>query len=185
MIRQRSKPNQEAIMLEARAKNFATLAHEGQTRKYTGEPYINHPAAVVELVRSVPHTSEMLAAAWLHDTVEDCGSDLREIQFLFGNEVAQLVEMLTDVSQPEDGNRAQRKAIDRAHTAQCSSSAATIKLADLIDNTHSIMERDPEFAKVYLKEKRLLLEVLTHGNNAMWRAAAACAYPGETEGLKR
>lgn len=172
-------------MIEARAKNFATRAHEGQTRKYTGEPYINHPAAVVELVRSVPHTSEMLAAAWLHDAVEDCGVDLREIHALFGLEVARLVEMLTDVSQPEDGNRAQRKAIDRAHTAQCSSSAATIKLADLIDNTRSIVERDPEFAKVYLEEKRLLLEVLTHGNDAMWRAAAACAYPGETEGLKR
>lgn len=184
MIRQRSKPNQEAIMLEARAKNFATLAHEGQTRKYTGEPYINHPAAVVELVRSVPHTPEMLAAAWLHDTVEDCGVDLREIHAVFGINVARLVEMLTDVSQPEDGNRAQRKAIDRAHTTRCSPDAATIKLADLIDNTRSIVERDPEFANVYLEEKRLLLEVLTHGNGSMWRAAVACAYPGETEGFK-
>lgn len=111
--------------------------------------------------------------------------DLREIHAMFGLEVARLVEMLTDVSRPEDGNRAQRKAIDRAHTAQCSSAAATIKLADLIDNTRSIVERDPEFAKVYLEEKRLLLEVLTHGNDAMWRTAAACAYPGETEGLKQ
>jgi len=59
--------------LELKAKAFATKCHEDikQVRKYTGEPYINHPAAVVEIVRSVPHTEAMLCAAWLHDTVED------------------------------------------------------------------------------------------------------------------
>lgn len=45
--------------LEGRAKEFATRKHGGQVRKYTGEPYINHPAAVVEIVRSVPHTEEI------------------------------------------------------------------------------------------------------------------------------
>ena len=61
------------MTLEAAARVFATTHHAaiGQVRKYTGEPYINHPASVVELVRSVPHTEVMLAAAWLHDTVED------------------------------------------------------------------------------------------------------------------
>ena len=148
-----------------KARIFATASHHaaGNVRKYTGEPYINHPAAVVALVASVPHTPEMLAAAWLHDTVEDCGVDLREIHAVFGINVARLVEMLTDVSQPEDGNRAQRKAIDREHTAQASPAAKTIKLADLIDNTRSIVERDPKFAEVYMAEKALLLEVLTEG----------------------
>lgn len=161
------------MSLEQRARAFASLKHAevGQLRKYTGEPYINHPKAVAELVRSVPHTEEMIAAAWLHDTVEDTNCTLDEIDNLFGFEVAALVEMLTDVSKPEDGNRATRKAIDREHTAKASPEGKTIKLADLIDNSHSIIERDPKFAKVYLAEKALLLEVLTEGNEQLWRRA--------------
>ena len=56
-----------------RARLFATAAHEaaGNVRKYTFEPYIVHPAEFVEILKGVPHTDEMLAAAWLHDVVED------------------------------------------------------------------------------------------------------------------
>ena len=64
----------------------------------------------------------------------------------------------------QDGNRAHRKAIDREHTAQAPAAAQTVKLADLISNSRSIMEHDPQFAVVYLAEKRLLLEVLTKGD---------------------
>lgn len=71
--------------------------------------------------------------------------------------------MLTYVRQPSDGNRAARKAIDRAHTAQESAEVKTIKLANLIDNSHCIVARDPDFAKVYLAEKAALLEVLGEG----------------------
>lgn len=159
--------------MEHRAKEFATLAHEkiGQKRKYTGEPYINHPAAVVELVRSIPHTEAMLCAAWLHDVVEDCGIGLDEIERVFGFDVAALVEQLTDVSKHSDGKRAIRKAIDREHTAKASPEAKTIKLADLIDNTRTIVELDPQFARVYLKEKVMLLEVLHEGNGDLWEQA--------------
>jgi len=157
--------------LEEKAKRFATERHEaiGQVRKYTGEPYINHPASVVEIVRGVPHTDAMIAAAWLHDTVEDTKTTLTEIEEHFGVEIAMFVEMLTDVSKPEDGNRKARKEIDRAHTALAMPPAKTIKLADLIDNLSSIIERDPEFAQVYLREKSALLEVLTEGDNALWQ----------------
>ena len=59
--------------LEQRALAFARRAHESidHRRKYTDEPYIVHPIAVAELVKSVPHTPEMVAAAYLHDVVED------------------------------------------------------------------------------------------------------------------
>lgn len=159
--------------MERRAKEFATLWHGsiGQKRKYTGEPYINHPAAVVELVRSVPHTEEMLCAAWLHDTVEDTPCTLDEIERVFGFDVAALVEMLTDVSKPSDGNRKTRKAIDREHTSKASPEAKTIKLADLIDNSRSIVKHDPKFAKVYLAEKSLLLDVLREGDNSLMEIA--------------
>jgi len=159
-------------MIERNASNFARDAHRGQVRKYTGEPYINHCAAVAELVRSVPHTLEMLDAAWLHDTVEDCGVQVSEILCNFGPVVAGMVEALTDASKPGDGNRATRKAIDREHTAAASPDAKTIKLADLIDNSRSILKRDSKFAKVYLEEKRLLLEVLKEGDPTLWAVAA-------------
>ena len=82
----------------------------------------------------------------------------------FGIDIATMVNWLTDVSRPEDGNRARRKAIDREHTARAPAEVQTIKLADLISNSRSIMQHDPEFARVYLEEKRLLLEVLTRGD---------------------
>ncbi len=63
----------------------------------------------MELVRSVPHTEEMLAAAWLHDTVEDTPTTLGDIESHFGPKVAELVRMLTNVSRAEDGNRFERK----------------------------------------------------------------------------
>lgn len=165
--------------MEAAARAFATTHHAaiGQVRKYTGEPYIHHPRAVVELVRSVSHTEVMLAAAWLHDTVEDTMATLGAIHAAFGSDVARMVEMLTDISIPEHGNRAQRKAIDRAHTALASPDAKTVKLADLIDNTRSVLDRDQEFAKVYIPEKRLLLEVLQEGDSTLWRMAHRIVAP--------
>lgn len=156
-----------------RALAFARAAHESvnQRRKYTGEPYVTHPIAVAAIVKTVHHTEAMLAAALLHDTVEDTSISLDEIHRVFGFEVAGLVEMLTDVSKASDGNRAVRKTIDREHTAKASSAAKTIKLADLIDNTRSIVEHDVKFARIYLAEKALLLEVLREGDEALWNIA--------------
>ena len=157
-----------------KARVFATSAHHAvsQVRKYTGEPYISHPAELVELLREHGIADQqMLAAAWLHDVVEDTGVTIDLIECEFGRGVADLVAGLTDVSRPEDGNRKTRKAIDRAHTAAQSPACKTIKLADLISNTKSIVERDPEFAKVYLAEKRQLLEVLCDGDSRLWELA--------------
>lgn len=160
--------------LEQRAKAFAERHHGAiqQVRKYTGEPYVHHPAAVAELVRSVPHTPEMIAAAWLHDTVEDTEATLEEIHYQFGAEVASLVEMLTDVSRPEDGNRAARKALDREHSAQASPEGKTVKLADLLDNADSIIQHDPHFSKVFLREAAQLLALMREGDATLWTRLA-------------
>jgi (p)ppGpp synthase/HD superfamily hydrolase len=168
--------------LEQRAEKFAAYAHRNQKRKYTGDPYIVHPAAVAELVRSVPHTEPMLAAAWLHDTVEDTDTTLYGVRQYFGDAVANLVEMLTDVSTPADGNRAKRKAIDRQHLSMASREAKTIKLADLIDNSRSITTLDPDFAVVYLAEKKLLLEVLKEGDKTLWAQANSFLLTNATHG---
>lgn len=149
-----------------RAKVFATAAHAavGQTRKYTGEPYVVHPIEVASIVENAGGTEAMVAAALLHDVLEDTGVTVDVLEEQFGSEVADLVLWLTDVSKPDDGNRSTRKALDRQHSAAAPAAAQTIKVADLISNTRSIVAHDPGFAKVYLEEKRLLLEVLTRAD---------------------
>jgi (p)ppGpp synthase/HD superfamily hydrolase len=149
-----------------RARLFATAAHAavGQLRKYTYEPYIVHPAEVAGIVASIGGTESQVAAAWLHDVVEDTGVTIEVIRAEFGDEIATLVGWLTDVSRPEQGNRAVRKAIDRAHTAAAPGAAQTVKLADLISNTRSIVAHDAKFAETYLSEKRELLKVMTKGD---------------------
>ena len=156
-----------------KARVFATAAHAaaGNRDRYTGMPYIGHPEAVMRLVASVPHTPEMLAAALLHDTIEDTHVDQALIEHEFGREVAELVNMLTDVSKPEDGNRAARKALDRLHSAQAKPAAKTIKLADLINNSMTIVAKDPAFARAYMVEKELLLEVLREGDPTLYGIA--------------
>ena len=145
-----------------KASIFAAAAHAavGQKRKYTGEPYIVHPAQVALITARLKGTPEMVAAAWLHDVVEDTQVDFDLITYMFGDKVSALVMWLTDVSTPEDGNRATRKAMDRAHIAKAPRDAQLVKLADLISNTESITKHDPDFAKIYLKEKAMTLDVL-------------------------
>jgi guanosine-3',5'-bis(diphosphate) 3'-pyrophosphohydrolase len=156
-----------------RARVFATAAHAAvaQLRKYTNEPYIVHPAEVASIVRLVPHTEAMVAAAWLHDVVEDTGVTLETVRAEFGDEVSTLVGWLTDVSRPDHGNRDARKAVDRAHSAAAPAEAQTVKLADLISNTRSILEHDEKFARTYLEEKRLLLEVMNKGDATLMAIA--------------
>ncbi|KAA6043625.1 GTP pyrophosphokinase [Pantoea sp. ICBG 1758] len=159
--------------LEEQARRFATELHAatGQRRKYTDEPYIVHPQAVAELVRSVTDDEEMLAAAWLHDTVEDTSSTLQDIEQQFGQRVAGLVAMLTDSAQPQARNRAARKLAHFRHTADASPEAQTIKLADIIDNTRAIVQFDPDFARVYLIEKQVQIQLLLQGDKQLWQQA--------------
>ena len=156
-----------------RARQFAKRAHEdaGQLRKYTKEPYIVHPAAVAKLVASVTDDEAMICAAWLHDVVEDTPVTLVDIESEFGEDVAALVSDLTDISRPQDGNRKTRKNIDLEHTRCASARAKTVKLADLIDNARSITEYDPGFARVYMNEKRNLIEVLQEGDSELYQMA--------------
>lgn len=145
------------------ARMFAWGAHSavGQKRKYTGEDYAVHTDDVAYILQKFafnPVTSEMIAAAHLHDSVEDTGVTIEQIKYHFGETVAEYVGWLTDVSKPEDGNRKARKAKDLAHTASAPVNAKTIKLADLISNSSTIVQYDPGFAGVYLREKSALLD---------------------------
>ena len=151
--------------------DFATKAHEGQVRKYNGEPYITHPISVTKTL--IENASEfsfeevytMMVASILHDTVEDTDVTLKDIEENFGSEVAVLVDELTN--RRIEGNRAFRKAADRDCLAKVSKAAKAIKIADLIDNNKSIVEEDQNFAKVFVPEKEALLEVIGDGDAAL------------------
>ena len=150
-----------------KADMFAEVAHAavGQVRKYTFEPYITHPRAVSEIVRVYNGTVEMQTAALLHDVVEDTDVTIEMVRAYFSASVADMVDWLTDVSKPEDGNRAVRKAMDKDHLARATYEAQFVKCADMMHNSEYIVERAPSFAVQYLKEKTWLLEAMTkiHG----------------------
>jgi (p)ppGpp synthase/HD superfamily hydrolase len=143
-----------------KAEIFATQAHAlvEQKRKYTGEDYIVHPIRVAKIVEQFGGSDNQIAAAYLHDVVEDTDVDILDVRMEFGNDIGEIVDGLTDVSQPSDGNRKLRKAMDRAHSADASAEAQFVKCADIIDNSADISANDPNFSKVYKQE---MLELLT------------------------
>lgn len=152
----------EPVVMAARV--IAEEFHAGQLRKYTGYPYVEHCESVASMVALATGDPEVVAAAWLHDVLEDTECTVTEIKNACGIRVADLVFEVTDVSRPADGNRFVRKALDREHLTAASPDGKTIKLADLADNTLSIASWDPDFARVYLTEKEALLPLLEGGS---------------------
>jgi len=150
---------------------FAMKHHGKQKRKYTNEPYINHCINVGNTLYKYGVPDYVVVAAILHDVLEDTSCKPEEIENEFGLDVLRLVLEVTDISKPEDGNRAKRKEIDKQHLAKASVYGQTIKLADLIDNAPSILRYDPNFAKVYMKEKEDLLKVLVKGDYRLYDIA--------------
>jgi (p)ppGpp synthase/HD superfamily hydrolase len=156
-----------------KAMNVSMEAHSGQVRKYTGEPYWNHCRAVAEQVAAWEGTLAMQCAAYLHDTLEDTDMSELRLKALFGYEVLNLVVELTDQYTPAmypGHNRAARKLMEAARLGTCSLEARVIKLADIADNTKSIVAHDPGFATTYLAEKARLLSVIGDSRN-QWRDA--------------
>ena len=156
-----------------KARVFATAAHAAvkQVRKYTGEPYIVHPAEVVSIIARYGATIEQLAAAWLHDVVEDTGVTQDVIEYEFGPIIGEYVFWLTDQSTPADGNRAVRKKMDADRLALAPPEVQSVKYADLISNTKSIMMHDENFGRTYVKEKAYLLSVMNKGNSELYKLA--------------
>ena len=154
-----------------KAVTFATKAHKGQVRKYTHEPYVTHPIAVMNIVKSVPHTTEMLMAAALHDVVEDTPFTVEDIRKHFGNKVAVLVEALTHDKSDERGKlkRAERKRLDRLQDAENDGDAQTIRAADMLHNAPSMKKYDPKFWEKVKLEMAETIKVLTKADNTLLR----------------
>lgn len=146
---------------------FGRYVHRDQDRKFTGKPYVTHTEAVGDMAQIMGLPLWAVIAAYLHDSHEDQDVPFELLSVLFGNDASQGVWWLSDQSKPEDGNRRTRKAIDKAHIAQAPVEIKTVKLIDSYDNLKDIRVNDPDFAKVYFREKRDLLEVLSDGDVRM------------------
>ena len=152
---------------------FAREVHKTQFRKYSGNYYSDHLAEVAGIVATVTHKwpgfeDAMISAAWLHDSVEDVGVQPLDLAARFGPTIAAGVTLLSDL---EEGNRAERKALSRQRLAGAPGWVQTVKCADLISNTSSIVLHDPNFAVRYLHEKRQLLEVMEAADRNLWELA--------------
>ena len=120
-----------------RAKEYATLKHTGQIRKMNKAPFIVHPQDVAELAE-VTKDPEIIAAAWLHDVVEDTGTPLSAIQAEFGDKIAGLVDEVTKKAE-EQGSRS-KKEYYHEKVRHITSDALTLKLIDRLSNVFSVVE---------------------------------------------
>jgi guanosine-3',5'-bis(diphosphate) 3'-pyrophosphohydrolase len=163
------------MTLITRAQAYAHAAHDsiGQVRKYSGEPYWVHTDEVAEIVASVTQDAHTIAVAHLHDVLEDVPSldgapfSIEHLRAEFGREIAIDVKHLTDIFTSKAYpwlNRDKRKALERARLAQTDARIHSIKIADLISNTKSIVTDDPDFAVTYMAEKALFLPLLRRGH---------------------
>jgi len=124
-----------------RAIVFAVRAHAGTERRGKGFPYIVHPMEAVEIVATMTHNQELLAAAVLHDTVEDTDTTIEQIRAEFGDHVAELVASETDEPHQrpdsvENWRARKQAAIDRLTRA--SRDAQIVALGDKLSNMRAI-----------------------------------------------
>ncbi len=167
-----------------KVRAFADRAHGEQTRWYTRERYIVHPVRVMEICREYTTDGAVLAAALLHDVLEDTPVGKEELtHFLLtvmGTEEAfrtvGLVEELTDIyvkSKYPALNRQKRKAREAARLEKTSAAAQTVKYADILDNSMEITRHDPQFARLFLREGKAFLNRMTKGDQRLYQRAVA------------
>lgn len=141
------------------AARLARKAHEGQLRKYTARPYIEHPARVAGRAAVHPLATEVLvAAAFLHDTIEDTKITFGIIHDQIDPAVAVVVQALTNPSKGSQAPRAERKKMDREHLVNASPGVKIIKMLDRVDNLQDMDNAPPDFKKLYGDESLALIQ---------------------------
>jgi len=156
-------------------RDLADKAHGSQVRKYTGERYIGHPVRVMATVREFNESVAVLAAALLHDVLEDTPMKSEEMESALlmvlapeqARTAVQIVIELTDIFIKKDFprlNRRTRKQREALRLSSVSADAQTVKYADIIDNVTDIVKQDADFARVFVREAKGILSGMTAGN---------------------
>lgn len=173
--------------------DFVSQCHGDQKRKYTNEPYTNHVFSVAEIADKHITDKSLMAVeiALCHDLFEDTkvtALDFNSALRYFGYEpidrahIMSCVNDLTDHYTKElypDLNRKERKILEAKRLSTIQPISQSVKYADLIDNTSSIVQYDPEFAKTYLKEKQNILDLMRGGDINLFAQACHVLFEGK------
>ncbi len=160
---QANRPNED-ISLIRKAWEFCVSHHEGQTRA-SGEPYIVHPLEVAEVLAEMKLDATAIAAALLHDAVEDTPATSEEIGERFGDQVAHIVEGVTKIDKIQFANREDRQAenVRKMLLAMVSDvRVVLIKLADRLHNMRTLEHLKPERQEAIARETLDIYAPLAH-----------------------
>jgi len=156
-----SHPKADLSIIE-RAYVVAEKAHQGQLRK-SGDPYITHPLAVTSILAELGMTPDTLAAALLHDTVEDTAYSLKAMTNDFGNEIAMLVDGVTKLDKVTYGEAAQAETVRKMVVAMARDiRVLVIKLADRLHNARTWRYVSEESAQRKARETLEIYAPLAH-----------------------
>jgi len=154
-------PKADTSLLE-RAYLVAERAHEGQLRK-SGDPYITHPVAVATILAELGMPTSTLAAALLHDTVEDTEYGLADLRTDFGEEIALLVDGVTKLDKVHYGDAAQAETVRKMVVAMARDiRVLVIKLADRLHNARTWRFVSPGSAQKKARETLEIYAPLAH-----------------------
>ena len=157
---------------------LAIRAHGDQRRKFEPEPYITHLTRVMNTCREYSQDIALLSAALLHDTLEDTTMTGNEIYTglvpvlgeVNAGRTLELVKELTDQFTKDKypkWNRRKRKQKEAERLGKTSADAQTIKYADILDNSLTIVNAGDDFVRTYLFEGRAILNEMKKGNQAL------------------
>lgn len=151
-------------MLSKKAEQFARKKHQGQMREFSNEPYFNHVKRVSENIKKYKksHKSEeLVAAAFLHDTLEDTDTTYEEIENKFGKLIASLVEEMSNNKKEISCLSKKRYLASKlSDTEKMSSWGLCLKLSDRLDNISDLNKTSSEFKKKYIEETEYILKTL-------------------------
>lgn len=149
-----------------KAKILAKEIHKNQKRKFDGSPYFVHPEAVANNViefKKSKHINELVSAAYLHDSIEDCGISFDYLQREFGYMVASIVAEVSN--EYEIMKRYGKKYYMSNKVLTLSNYGLVIKLSDRLDNVSDLNIASPEFRKKYTDETEYLIQILEDFRN--------------------
>src|SRR5689334_17416794 len=144
--------------LIARAFRWAANAHEGQQRR-SGEPFIMHPVGVAKICAQLRLDEQTLAAALLHDVVEDTDADLDDVRAEFGDEITRLVDGVTKLTRVQFQSREQAEAENYRKMVVAMSEDVRVILVKLTDRLHNLRTIEYLGKQKQIQKSREALEV--------------------------
>jgi (p)ppGpp synthase/HD superfamily hydrolase len=153
--------NEKMATITDFASRFSEFKHKGQIRKFSGEPYFEHPKRVAEIVKKFKKShklDDLIAAAFTHDTLEDTNTTYKDLTTLFGGLVASLVQELT--SDKKEIEKIGKTSYLINKMENMSNWALVIKLADRLDNVSDLKTSSKKFRDKMIKSTKEIIRIL-------------------------